>query len=38
MADAEARDPEAIARYEAFLAQRREAYHKKKAEKEKMPT
>jgi hypothetical protein len=36
MADAEAGDPEAIARYEAFLAQRREAYHKKKAEKEKM--
>lgn len=34
MADAEAGDPEAIVRYEAYLAQRREAYHKKKSEKE----
>ncbi|MZT27700.1 recombinase family protein [Butyricicoccus sp. BIOML-A1] len=30
-ADAEAGDPEAIARYEAHLAKRREDYHKKKA-------
>lgn len=37
MTDAEAGDPEATARYEAYLAQRREAYHKKKAEKEDMP-
>ena len=29
-ADAEAGDPEAIARYEAHLAKRREEYHKKK--------
>ena len=33
-ADAEAGDPEAIKRYEAHLAKRREDYHKKKAEKE----
>ena len=37
-ADAEAGDPDAIARYEATLAKRREAYHKKKAEKEDIPT
>ncbi len=37
MADAEAGDPEAIVRYEAYLAQRREAYHKKKSEKEETP-
>ena len=36
-ADAEAGDPEAIARYEAHLAKRREDYHKKKAEKEEIP-
>ena len=36
-ADAEAGDPEAIARYEAHLAKRREDYHKKKAEKEDIP-
>lgn len=36
-ADAEARDPEAIKRYEAHLAKRREDYHKKKAEKEDIP-
>lgn len=29
-ADAEAGDPEAIARYEAHLAKRREEYHRKK--------
>ena len=37
VADAEAGDPEAIARYEAALAKRRENYHKKKAEKEDIP-
>ena len=37
VADAEAGDPEAIARYEATLAKRRENYHKKKAEKEDIP-
>ena len=37
MADAEAGDPEAIARYEATLAKRRENYHKKKTEKEDIP-
>ena len=36
-ADAEAGDPEAIARYVAHLAKRREDYHKKKAEKEDIP-
>ena len=36
-ADAEAGDPDAIARYEASLAKRREAYHKKKAEQEDIP-
>lgn len=36
-ADAEAGAPEAIARYEAHLAKRREDYHKKKAEKEDIP-
>jgi len=36
-ADAEAGDSEAIARYEAHLAKRREDYHKKKAEKEDIP-
>ena len=36
-ADAEAGDPEAIKRYEAHLAKRREDYHKKKAEKEDIP-
>lgn len=36
-ADAEAGGPEAIARYEAHLAKRREDYHKKKAEKEDIP-
>ena len=35
--DAEAGDPEAIKRYEAHLAKRREDYHKKKAEKEDIP-
>lgn len=33
-ADAEAGDPDAIARYEAHLAKRRDDYHQKKAEKE----
>ena len=37
VADAEAGDPEAIARYEATLAKRRENYHKKKSEKEDIP-
>ena len=37
VADAEAGDPEAIARYEATLAKRRENYHKKKTEKEDIP-
>ena len=36
-ADAEAGDPDAIKRYEAHLAKRREDYHKKKAEKEDIP-
>ena len=36
-ADAEAGDPEAIKRYEAHLAKRREDYHKKKAGKEDIP-
>ena len=35
--DAEAGDPEAMKRYEAHLAKRREDYHKKKAEKEDIP-
>ena len=34
---AAAGDPEAIKRYEAHLAKRREDYHKKKAEKEDIP-
>ena len=37
VADADAGDPEAIARYEATLAKRRENYHKKKTEKEDIP-
>ena len=36
-ADAAAGDPDAIKRYEAHLAKRREDYHKKKAEKEDIP-
>ena len=36
-ADAEAGDPEAMKRYEAHLAKRREDYHKKKAKKEDIP-
>ena len=36
-ADAKAGDPDAIKRYEARLAKRREDYHKKKAEKEDIP-
>ena len=36
-ADAEAGDPEAIKRYEATLAKRRDEYHKRKAEKEDIP-
>ena len=36
-AAAEAGDPEAIRRYEATLAKRRENYHKKKTEKEDIP-
>lgn len=36
-ADAKAGDPEAIIRYEATLAKRREGYHKKKAEQEEIP-
>ena len=36
-ADAEAGDPDAIKRYEARLAKRREDYHKKKAVKEDIP-
>ena len=36
-ADAQAGDPDAIKRYEARLAKRREDYHKKKAEKEDIP-
>ena len=37
MAAAEAGDPEAIAKYEAQLAKRREDYHRKKAEQEEIP-
>ena len=37
VADAEAGDPDAITRYEATLAKRRENYHKKKTEKEDIP-
>lgn len=36
-AAAEAGDPDAIVRYEAHLAKRRDDYHKKKAEKEEIP-
>ena len=36
-ADAEAGDPEAMERYEAHLAKRRDEYHKKKAKQEKIP-
>ena len=36
-ADAQAGDPDAIKRYEARLAKRREDYHKKKSEKEDIP-
>ena len=36
-ADAEAGDPEAIKRYEAHLAKRRDEYHKKKARQEEVP-
>lgn len=36
-ADAEAGDPEAIRRYEATLAKRRDEYHKKKARQEEVP-
>ena len=36
-AAAEAGDPDGIRRYEAYLAKRREDYHKKKAEKEDIP-
>lgn len=36
-ADAEAGDPDAIVRYEAHLAKRRDDYYKKKAEKEEIP-
>ena len=36
-ADAEAGDPEAIRRYEATLAKRRDEYHKKKAIQEEVP-
>lgn len=36
-ADAEAGDPEAIKRYEATLAKRRDEYHKKKARQEEVP-
>ena len=36
-ADAEAGDPEAIRRYEATLAKRRDEYHKKKARQEELP-
>ena len=35
--DAEAGDPEAIKRYEATLAKRREEYHRKKARQEEVP-
>ena len=36
-ADAEAGNPEAMERYEAHLAKRRDEYHKKKAKQEKIP-
>ena len=36
-ADAEAGDPEAIKRYEATLAKRRDEYHKKKSRQEEVP-
>ena len=36
-ADAEAGDPDAIKRYEATLAKRRDEYHKKKARQEEVP-
>ena len=36
-ADAEAGDPEAIRRYEATLAKRRDEYHKKKSRQEELP-
>ena len=36
-ADAEAGDPDAIARYESHLAKRRDEYHKKKTEQEDIP-
>ena len=36
-ADAEAGDPDAIARYESHLAKRRDDYHKKKFQKEDIP-
>ena len=36
-ADAEAGDPEAIRRYEATLAKRRDEYHKKKSRQEEVP-
>ena len=36
-ADAEAGDPEAIRRYEATLAKRRDEYHKKKSKREEVP-
>lgn len=36
-ADAEAGDPEAMERYEAHLAKRRDEYHKKKAKQEEIP-
>ena len=36
-ADAKAGDPDAIARYEAHLAKRRDEYHQKKAKKEDIP-
>ena len=35
-ADAEAGDPDAIRRYEATLAMRRESYYKKKGEQEEL--
>lgn len=36
-ADAEAGDPEAVRRYEAPLAKRRDEYHKKKVRQEEVP-
>ena len=36
-ADVEAGDPEAIRRYEATLAKRRDEYHKKKSRQEEVP-